>query len=74
MLNLTLDPSYFNKVTTATGSVDDKAQPNVIAWYQLNYSSVYPNTPFIIRPIAIAPIIAPGIDKIKIFVHDFFNK
>jgi hypothetical protein len=31
VLNLTLDPNYFNKVTTATGSVDDKAAPNVIA-------------------------------------------
>ena len=31
VLNLTLEPSYFNKVTTATGSVEDNAQPRVIA-------------------------------------------
>lgn len=31
VLNFILDPSYLSKVTTATGSVDDNAHPNVIA-------------------------------------------
>ena len=74
VLNLTLEPSYFNKVTTATGSVEDNAQPRVIAWYHDNYSSVYPKTPFMTKPIAIAPIIHPGIERSKMLVKDFFNK
>jgi hypothetical protein len=71
---LTLEPSYFNKVTTATGSVDDNAQPSVIDWYQVIYSSVYPKTPLITKPMAMAPIIHPGIEISKILVKDFFNK
>lgn len=39
VLNLTLAPNYLSKATTATGSVADKTDPKVNAWYQVNYSS-----------------------------------